>query len=150
MTNGPLPDRRTEDGVIRDASAFSKVDAVDANRNVGVETADHRSLREDISAFFEDGKTYLQAELAFQKSRGSFAAARARKGLVFGVAAVALFHLALIGLVVGLIIALAPLITIWGAVVAVVGVLLVAGVLLGLMAKKRFTALASAFRSTDR
>jgi hypothetical protein len=61
------------------------------------------------------------------------------------VAALLLVHLALVALAFGLIIALAPLITAWGATALVVGVLLVAGLVLGLAAKKRFAGMSSAF-----
>ena len=55
-------------------------------------------------------------------------------------------NLALIGLMVGMILALTPLITAWGATALVVGVLLVAGVVLALAAKKRFAGLGRAIR----
>ena len=109
------------------------------------EPLDDGSLTEDISALFEDGRTMVEAEIQFQKTRAAFALDRGRSGAIYGVAALALLHLALVGLVVGLVIALTPLITAWGATALVVGVLVVAGAALGLAAKRRFTSLARGF-----
>ena len=111
---------------------------------VSAESVDH-SLTEDVRALFDDGKTYLEAELQFQKSRAAFVADKGRSGLIYGITALALVHLALVALVVGLVFALSPLITAWGATGVVVGVLLIAAVVLGLVAKKRFGSLSSAF-----
>lgn len=93
--------------------------------------ADHpagsRSLADDLEAMVEDARTYLDAELSYQKSRAGFVADRLKKTIAFGAAAAFLAVLALIGLMVGLIIALTPLITAWGATaVVVLGILLVA------------------------
>ena len=63
------------------------------------------SLFDDAYALYEDGKTYLEAEVAFQKSRASYASRETGSGIVFALGALAFLHLALIGLVVGLIIA---------------------------------------------
>src|SRR5690606_18468749 len=73
-----------------------------------------RSLLDDAEALIADGKTYLEAELEFQKTRAAYVADRAKAAAVYGVVAVLLAFLALIGLVVGLIIALTPLLTAWG------------------------------------
>ena len=103
------------------------------------------SLTDDVRALIDDGKTYFEAELQFQKSRAAFVADRGRSGAIYGVAGLLLVHLALVALAIGLIIALTPLITAWGATAVVVGALLAAGVVLGLAAKKRFAGLSSAF-----
>lgn len=84
-----------------------------------------RSLLEDVEALIEDGKTYLEAELAFQKSRAAYVAQGAKGIAAFGALAAGLAVLALIGLTVGLILALTPLITAWGATAVVVGALLI-------------------------
>jgi Flp pilus assembly protein TadB len=104
------------------------------------------SLVDDVKALVDDGKTYLQAELQFQKSRAAFVADRGKSGAIYGIAAAAVLHLAMIALVVGLVLALAPLITAWGATAVVVAALLVIGVVLGLAAKRRFSRLSSAMR----
>ena len=83
-----------------------------------------RSLREDVEALIEDGKTYLEAELVYQKTRAAFVADRAKGAVIYGAVAAMLGFLALIGLTVGLIIALTPWLTAWGASALVVGLLL--------------------------
>ena len=107
------------------------------------------SLADDVSALIADGKTYLEAELAFQKTRAGYAGEKTKQGLVFGLAALAFLHLALIALVVGLVIALGPVLTPFGAVAAVTGVLLLGVALFAWWAAKRFRAIGNAFKSDD-
>ena len=104
------------------------------------------SLFDDAYALYEDGKTYLEAEVAFQKSRASYASRETGSGIVFALGALAFLHLALIGLVVGLIIALAPIIGPFVAVAAVVGTLLVLMIIVGLVARSRFKRVSQAFK----
>jgi hypothetical protein len=87
------------------------------------------SLMEDLDALFSDGKTYLQAEVTYQKSRAGYAANRLKWTAIYGAAAFGLLHLALIALTVGVVIALTPLTGPWIA-TAIVVVLLLAGTLL--------------------
>lgn len=82
------------------------------------------SLMADLDALFADGKTYLEAELAYQKSRAGYAANRLKWTAIYGAVAFGLLHLALIGLTVGLVIALVPLVGPWLATAIVVAVLL--------------------------
>lgn len=84
------------------------------------------SLASDIEALFDDGKTYLEAELAYQKSRAVFTGNRVKWALVYGAAAFGFLHLALIALVVGAVMALTPLIGPWFSMLAVT-ILLLAG-----------------------
>ena len=111
-----------------------------------------RSLLDDAEALIADGKTYLEAELEFQKTRAAYVADRAKAAAVYGVVAVLLAFLALIGLVVGLIIALTPLLTAWGASALVVGALLVAALVFTRNAAARWNALMAAIdaRKDDR
>ena len=102
---------------------------------------DLRSLRDDVEALIEDGKTYLETELVYQKTRAAFVADRAKGALIFGAAAALLGFLALIGLTVGLIIALTPLLTAWGASALVVAVLLLAAVLAARAAGRKWSSL---------
>jgi hypothetical protein len=81
-------------------------------------------LREDVTALVEDARNYAEAELAFQKTRAALAGKHGARAIVLLVLALVLFNLALIALAVGAVIALAPLVTIWGAIAIVVGVLL--------------------------
>lgn len=109
--------------------------------------ADRRSLFEDVEVLIEDGKTYLEAELNFQKTRARFASDRAKRTLIFGSVALVFGLLALIGLTVGLILALTPLLTAWGATAVVVGLLLVGAAVAGSAALRRGRELAGAFSS---
>lgn len=107
-----------------------------------------RSLADDIGALIDDSKTYAEAELAYQKSRLTFAANRGKAGVGFLLAALAFLHLALIGLVIGSIISLMPLIGPFGATLAVVGGLLVAMAIFLFFAKGKFAELAKTFDET--
>ncbi|MDP2129643.1 MAG: phage holin family protein [Erythrobacter sp.] len=82
------------------------------------------SLRDDITALVDDARTYAEAEIAFQKTRAGLASRKTARALALLVLALVLLHIALIALAVGAVIALAPLVTIWGAIAIVVGVLL--------------------------
>ncbi|WP_241233557.1 phage holin family protein [Altericroceibacterium xinjiangense] len=108
-----------------------------------------RSLVEDVSALFEDGKTYAQAELNFQKTRATFAMDRGKKVAMYGAVAGTLAFVALIALAVGLIIALTPLISAWGATAVVVGVLLIGAAILGMMAYSRVKEIMNAFSNKN-
>ena len=87
------------------------------------------SLTDDLTALFEDGKNYLEAERNFQKSRAGFVANRLKYATAYGAAAFGVLHLALIAITVGLVIALAPIIGAWLATLVVGVVLILAGVL---------------------
>ena len=104
------------------------------------------SIREDIIALVQDGKTYAEAELNFQKSRASFAANRGKSVALYLLFALGFVHLALIALVIGAIFALAPIIGAIGATVAVVGVLLIGTVILLLFARSKARDVAEIFQ----
>ncbi|MEO1048001.1 MAG: hypothetical protein AAFW59_06695, partial [Pseudomonadota bacterium] len=89
------------------------------------------SITEEVGALLEDAQLYATAELAFQKTRAKLVGRNI--GIAAGaiVVAILLLHIALIALAVGFVIALAPLVTIWGAIALVVGALLLGVVLLG-------------------
>lgn len=88
---------------------------------------DH-SLMDGVSALFDDGKTYIQAELAYQKSRAGYTANRMKGAALYGAVAFGLLHLALIALTVGIVLALTPLIGAWLATGAVVVALIVVAI----------------------
>lgn len=96
------------------------------------------SLIDDVAALVEDGRNLFEAEIAFQKTRLAFAANRSKSAVLAGIGALAFLHLALIALVVGLVIALAPVVSAWGATAIVVGMLL-AGAALMLWQVRRST-----------
>ncbi|MDJ0641366.1 MAG: phage holin family protein [Erythrobacter sp.] len=89
------------------------------------------SLVEELAALIDDGKTYAEAELAFQKGRAALAGRSVGIALALVVVAIILLHIAFLALAVGLVMALAPLVTIWGAIAIVVGGLLLLVGLLG-------------------
>jgi hypothetical protein len=99
--------------------------------------ARERSLNEDLHQLAQDARAYAEAEFAFQKSRAAFAASEAKNIVLFAVLAVVLAFFALMALVVGLVIALAPLITAWGSTTLVTLALLAGAVFLLLKAKRR-------------
>ena len=103
-----------------------------------------RSLVDDVEALIEDGKTYLEAELAYQKTRAAFLAEGAKGVALLGALGIAFVLLALIGLTVGLILALTPLITAWGATAVVVGLLLLGALLAVRTAAKRWSRMMAA------
>ncbi|MCB2089738.1 MAG: phage holin family protein [Sphingomonadaceae bacterium] len=105
-----------------------------------------RTLSDEIVSLVEDGKTYVEAEIAYQKTRASLAAQSGKNGVIFVFAALAFLHLALIALVVGLVIALAPHVTAWGALAIVVGSLLLGVAIFAMLALKRFRRVSSVFK----
>ena len=109
---------------------------------------DTRSLTDDVVALLDDGRTLVETEIQFQKTRAAFAFDRGKSGAAYGIVAFALLHLALVALVVGAVIALTPLISAWGATAVVVGVLVVFGGIFGLAAKRKFARLAAVYAET--
>ena len=83
------------------------------------ETAGEDSLLGGARALLEDGQTLIAAEIAFQKARAGFVLGRAKGILALAALALALLFFALMALVMGLLLALAPLIGPWGALAAV-------------------------------
>lgn len=111
----------------------------------GGETPPAASLVEDLSALIEDGQTYVAAELAYQKTRLSFVTAQGKAGALLLLGALAMVHLALIALVVGLVFALSPVLGPFGATAAVTLGLLLIAALLAAAGGKRMRAVSSAF-----
>jgi uncharacterized membrane protein YqjE len=107
------------------------------------------ALKDDLTALVEDARTYAAAEIAFQKTRAGLAGKKAARALVFLVLALVLLNLALIALAVGAVIALAPLVTIWGAIAIVVGVLLAGVVFLVMQAAAEGKVLGAMFGGED-
>ncbi|HQV02839.1 MULTISPECIES: phage holin family protein [unclassified Novosphingobium] len=102
------------------------------------EDAAERSLVADVRQLVEDGRTLLEAELAYQKSR-AMVAGQAAKGVAGWMAlALALLFFALMALVLGLILTLVPALgAIWATVAVVLG-LLAMGALSGWVAVRRW------------
>ena len=108
------------------------------------------SLFEEVSALIDDGRTYAEAELAFQKTRAKLAGRLMGVSALLVVVALILLHIAFLALAVGLVIALEPLVTIWGAIAIVVGGLLALVCLLGWMALRRGQKLGELFGTSEK
>lgn len=109
------------------------------------EANQHFSLTDDVLALLEDGKTYAESELRFQKSRAGYIGNRVKGIVVLGLGAFGVFHLALIAGTVGLIIALAPIVGAFAATVIVTLSLILVGVLLLRVLKGRLDDIRDAF-----
>lgn len=107
-----------------------------------------RSLQDDVEALLEDGRTYLEAEIAYQKSRAIYVIDEAKTAFILVVGAALLAALTLIGLTVGLIIALSTVIGAWAASGVVVGALAIGTVLLVMAAHRRWNALLENLQGT--
>jgi hypothetical protein len=106
--------------------------------NESTSDAAGRSLVDDVRQLVDDGRTLLEAELAYQKSRASVAGAAAKGVAGWGALALALVFFALMALVMGLVIALAGLIGPWGATAVSFVALLLAAAIAALLAKRKW------------
>jgi uncharacterized protein GlcG (DUF336 family) len=97
-----------------------------------------RSLADDVRALVEDGRTLLEAELAYQKSRAALAGRTAKSMAGWIALALSLVFFALMTLVMGLLLILAPLLGGLGATLVVVLGLLGAAGLSGWIAARRW------------
>ena len=107
------------------------------------------SLTDELATLIDDGRTYAEAELAFQKTRASLAGRKIGGAVGFIVLAVLLVHLVLVALVVGLLIALTPPFGIWGSIGIVVGGLLLLVVLTVLLARSSAKGVGELFKDED-
>ncbi len=121
----------------------------DYDDDEGDEAQYRPSLAEDMVALFEDGKTYAEAELAFQKSRASYTANRLKGAIALGLGAFGVLHLALIALTVGAVIALAPVLGPWAATGIVTVALVILGVVMLRALKGRIDDIRAAFTDDD-
>lgn len=108
-----------------------------------------RSLLDDIGDLVGDAQTWFDAELSYQKVRAAFIGANLKQAVVLGLAAAVLVVVAVMGLTFGLILALVPLVTAWGATAIVAGVLLLGALLCGRRASTAWAALMSAVKEKD-
>ncbi|HEU4820100.1 MAG TPA: phage holin family protein [Qipengyuania sp.] len=140
---------RAEDSLVDTGTAPSpsplSSDMPDAPPVRAPDASGEPSLKSDIDALIADGKTYLEAELAYQKSRAGFAANRLKWTAIYGAAAFGLLHLALIALTVGVVIALTPLTGPWIATAIVVALLLTGALVFVLRLRSKVGDIRSAF-----
>jgi hypothetical protein len=121
---------------------------VPADSGAQAEAADDRSLIEDVEVLIEDGKTYLEAELNYQKTRALFAGDRLKGVALYGLVGFVFAWMALIGLTIGLIFALTPTLGGWGATAVVVVAWLLVAALALRVAAGRWRQLTASFRDT--
>ena len=125
--------------------------STDHSEDIGFDE-DHvveRSLLDDLEALVADARTYFDAEISFQKSRAAYVGETVKHVAIAGIAAAIVAFVALIALAVGLIIALTPLITAWGATALVTLALLIVVALLLRSAGKRWKAMSRALSEED-
>lgn len=108
-----------------------------------------RGLIDDIETLVENGKTYAEAELAFQKTRLAFIAENAKGAAIMGGIAAVLVVLAIVALVFGSILALTPMVGPWAATGIAFGTLLVVALILAQMARGRIRKVLSSFEPDD-
>ncbi|MEM1195876.1 MAG: phage holin family protein [Pseudomonadota bacterium] len=112
------------------ASEAVRDDAMESEPSAGVKSPDSsppafdESIVEEIGALIDNAKLYTTAELAFQKTRARLLGKSVGVALGAVILAIILLHIALISMAVGFVIALEPLVTIWGAIALVVGAML--------------------------
>ncbi|MAY19309.1 MAG: hypothetical protein CL955_01650 [Erythrobacteraceae bacterium] len=124
-------------------------DLADINTFDEEEVDRDESLLDEVGALIDDGRTYAQAEIAFQKTRAKLTGRLLGVSLAYVAVALILLHIAFLALAVGLVIALAPLVTIWGAIGIVVGGMLLLVALLCWLAYKRAAKLGDIFSDGD-
>ena len=91
------------------------------------EDAAERSLVDDVRQLASDGRTLLEAELAYQKSRALLAGQAAKGVAGWGALALALVFFALMALVLGMVLVLAEAIgALWATIAAFFGLLAIA------------------------
>lgn len=129
----------------RDENADPQLEPVETGDAAQDAPTFDESLVEELAALIDDGRTYAEAELAFQKTRAGIAGKSAALAVVFAIVAIILLHIAFLALAVGLVIALQPLVTIWGAIAIVFGGLLLTTGALGYAAAKRGMLIAALF-----
>jgi len=78
-------------------------------------TGAESSLSDDLRALLEDGQTLVEAELAYQRQRVAFGWNRLKGIALLLVGALFFAFFVLVALVVGLLLALTPLLGAWGA-----------------------------------
>ncbi len=102
------------------------------------EQAADRSLVDDVRQLVDDGRTFVEAELAYQKSRAIVAGMAAKSIAGWVLLGLALLFFTLMALVLGLILILTPAIGPVGATLAVVLGLLAMSALSGFTALRRW------------
>lgn len=103
------------------------------------------SIVDDLSSLIEDGRTYAEAELAYQKTRAAYVGQQAKAIAISGGIAALLVVLAIVALVFGAILALTPLVGAFAATGIVFGALLLSAFLLVQIVRAKARAIMRAF-----
>ena len=112
-------------------------------------SAAERSLVDDVKQLAQDGRTLLEAELAYQKSR-AMVVGEGVKGIAgWGALALALVFFALMALILGLLLALSAELGPWAALAIVFGGVLIAAGLAAWTASRRWKRMAAHLTAKD-
>lgn len=114
------------------------------------EAARERSLIDDIRQLAQDGRSFAEAELAYQRSRAAFAGQESKTIAGLGLGAVFFVFFALMALTMGLLIGLSGEVGPWLATLIVVAVLTALGLVCALVAKSRAARLARLLKDDRR
>jgi predicted RND superfamily exporter protein len=123
--------------------------AVQTATTTSLSEARERSLNDDLHQLAQDARVYAEAEFQFQKSRAAYTVSASKSIILYALLACVLVFFAIMALVVGLVIALAPLITPWGSTAVVTLGLLGLAAFLLLRAKGRVSVLMKVFGEGD-
>ena len=107
------------------------------------DAAAQRSLVDDVRQVIDDGRTLVEAEIAYQTSRAKLAGAGAKAVAAWGGLAVALVFFALMALVLGVVIGVALWVSPLAALIGVPLGLAALAALAGMVAARRWKAIAS-------
>lgn len=121
----------------------------DDDANGSANGADPLAFVDDLRQLVDDARTLAQAEIAYQSARARLAGSSIGKIAGLGALALALVFFALMALVIGLVLALSPLLGAWGAMAAVMAGLLVLAALAAVSALARLKRLSALLSGKD-
>ena len=103
-------------------------------------------MSDDTRHLADDERMLAKAEVTYQSTRAAFAGEQEKWIAILGLFGAVLCFFALMALTVGLVIALTPILTAWGATASVFGGLLLAAGLCALLAGSRLKHMKSVLR----
>lgn len=109
-----------------------------------------RSLIDDLRLLGDSARAFAEAEYAYQKSRAFYAGKELKRAAILTALAVAFVIVALMALTMGLVLALTPLLTAWGATAVVVAGLLLGALICALAASARLRRTAATLEGDPR
>lgn len=108
--------------------------------------ARERSLIDDLRQLAQDGRTFAEAEFAYQRSRAAFAGQESKALVALGAGALFFVFFALMALTMGVLMGLAAEVGPWLATLIVVAILFVLALICAITAKTRASRLARLLR----